>query len=544
MRTVPTPLGQAMYVASTADWQWLQSVQRKLYTRSWTEPGYVFEKLWGLVTDPRNLRCALARVARNRGRKTAGVDKVTVHGVHAFGIDRFLTRLRWELRLRVFRPSPVRRVMIPKPGKRGQFRPLGIPTVKDRVVQAALKNVLEPIFEADFYPQSFGFRPETGAHAALERLRLLLTPQPKSKPRGERRCAYQVAIEGDIKGCFDHIDHHGLMNRLRRRVRDPKVNRLIVAFLRAGVLTEGMLSTTDTGTPQGGILSPLLANIALSLVEERYERHSWPRHEPTPLSDRRKITQRAQANRASDRRRGRTVITPIRYADDFLLMVSVPPGPDHKERALATAEQEKDDLARELKERLGLELSPTKTLVTLVTNPLRFLGHHARLQNHHLYGWLSNAVIPKARSRRLRETIKGMFDQSTTRESLKTQLEGLNRLLRGWGYYYRHARGAKQVFVDLDRYVWTTVCRWLHKKHPRTPTRELYARYGWRKSGGKSVYWSHGSTALFMLSTLRVERFQLRWLRSPSFAETSMESPVRNERRMPGLEEGAPETAG
>lgn len=316
MSTVPKPPGKAMYVASIDDRQWLRIEQRKLYLRSWEQPSYVWRKLWGLVTDPRNLRCAFARVARNRGRRTAGVDRKTVRSIVATGAEAFLSDVRQRLRGRSFRPSPVRRVMIPKRGKPGAYRPLGIPTVADRVVQAALKNILEPVFEADFCPQSCGFRPGTGAHAALERLRLHLMPQPRNRPPAQRQCPYQVAIEGDIAKCFDRIDHHGLMNRVRRRVTDPKVNRLIVAFLKSGVLSEGQILRTETGSPQGGILSPLLANIALSVIEERYQRHSWPRQEPTLLTDRGAIRRRAAGARAFDRRSGKPVIAPTRYADD------------------------------------------------------------------------------------------------------------------------------------------------------------------------------------------------------------------------------------
>ena len=144
--------------------------------------------------------------------------------------------------------------------------------MKDRVVQAALKNILEPIFEAEFFPVSYGFRPGKSVHGALEHLRVLLRPKGDKQGR-ELRLPYQWIVEGDIKGCFDNIAHHGLMERVRRRVVDPKVNRLIVAFLKAGILAEGNFLRSDAGTPQGGILSPLLANIALSVIEERYERH-------------------------------------------------------------------------------------------------------------------------------------------------------------------------------------------------------------------------------------------------------------------------------
>jgi RNA-directed DNA polymerase len=194
--------GQAMYVASASDKEWLLDVQRSLYARSWKNPGYIFCKLWGLVTDLRNLRIALARVAHNRGRRTAGVDGVTVRNTLVAGSDDFIGQLRTELRLGAFRPSPARRVLIPKPGNPGKYRPLGIPTVKDRVVQAALKNILEPIFEADFFPCSYGFRPGRCAHGALEHLRMLLRPKAPTGG-GDRRLPYQWAIEGDIRGCLD-----------------------------------------------------------------------------------------------------------------------------------------------------------------------------------------------------------------------------------------------------------------------------------------------------------------------------------------------------
>jgi group II intron reverse transcriptase/maturase len=303
-----------MYVASELDKSWLQSVQRRLYERSRNDPDCVFCKLWGLITDPRNLRMAAARVARNKGARTAGVDGLTVGRVLSKGIDTFAEALRSELRAASYRPSPVRRVLIPKPGQPGKFRPLGIPTVKDRVVQAAVKNILEPIFEADFYPVSYGFRPGRGAHGALEHLRVLL--RPKETATETNRLPYQWAIEGDIKGCFDNIDHHGLMVRIRRRIGDAKVNRLVLAFLKAGVLSEAQFLRTDTGTPQGGILSPLLANIALSIIEERYERHVWPRRIPTLRTEHERIVERARKARGTDRNRGRVIFFPIRYADD------------------------------------------------------------------------------------------------------------------------------------------------------------------------------------------------------------------------------------
>jgi group II intron reverse transcriptase/maturase len=539
-----------MYVASSSEKDWLLSAQRKLYARSHEQPDYVFCKLWGLITDPRNLRIAFARVASNRGGRTAGVDGLTVREVVAKGADAFLDEVRKELREGAFRPSPVRRVLIPKPGQPWKFRPLGIPTVRDRVVQAAVKNILEPIFEADFYPSSFGFRPGRSAHGALEELRKLLLPhRAKTDADPEIRFPYQWAIEGDIKGCFDNISHHGLMERVRKRVSDAKVNRLVVAFLKAGVLAEEQFLRSTTGTPQGGILSPLLANIALSVIDNRYERHAWPRRTPTLLHDAREVQLRAAQNRNNDKRSaraGRVVLVPVRYADDFIVLVSAPNGPDQHERAHAAALAEKAALAKVLKETLNLELSEEKTAVTPVTSPMRFLGHHVRVQRSPMYGWTSKCVIPKDRSQRLRSLVRKHFGGDTRSASLKKRLDLLNPMLRGWSAYYRHAWGAKRVFSALDSHVWWTIRRWLIAKHVKVNMHRLYVQYGWRKPGGRTWRWRDRDTVPFEMVSQRVERYRHGWMKmkAPGFASTSRESPVHNERCTPGSDGGARKPTG
>jgi RNA-directed DNA polymerase len=528
-----------MYVAAQLDVSWLRNEQRKLYGRSQQQPDYLFRKLWGLVTDLRNLRLALARVARNRGRRTAGVDGVTVRKVLDDGAESFVIALRAELRGGEYRPSPVRRVLIPKAGQPGKHRPLGIPTVKDRVVQAAMKNVLEPIFEADFFPCSYGFRPGKSAHGALEHLRVLLRPTARRVGRKvERRLPYQWAIEGDIKGCFDNIDHHALMQRIRRRIGDGKVSRLVLAFLKAGVLSEQQYIRTSNGTPQGGILSPMLANIALSAIEERYERYAWPRRANPPGTDSAVLVQRAMRARTTDRSR-RPVFFPIRYADDFIILVSAPPGPKQNETARMVAEEEKAALAKSLRETLHLELSDTKTLVTPVTEPMRFLGHHVRVRVHPMYHRVtSSTVIPRDASKRLRRLVKGMFRSPTTNQSLEKRLTLLNPLLRGWGSFYRHASNAKMVFRHLDEYVWDTIYRWLKKKH-RISLKRLVARYGWRRRGRRRIHWMDAGTVVYHLRYIVTEHFKLGWTRPPDFAVPSAESPVHSERCTPGLARGA-----
>jgi group II intron reverse transcriptase/maturase len=506
-------LGKAVYIVTEDDRLWLQSVQRRLYARSRETPDYVFEELWGLVTDLRNLRTAFSRVHGNRGARTSGIDRVTVRKVVERGVEPFLVAIREELRSGLFRPSPVRRVLIPKAGKPGSFRPLGIPTVKDRVIQAAMKNILEPIFEAGFYPVSYGFRPGRSVRGALAHLKDLLIPRGMKRWGTAERPPFQWAIEGDIRGCFDHIDHHGLMERVRRRVNDGKLNRLIVAFLKSGVLSDAQFTRTDSGTPQGGILSPLLANIALSVIEERYERYVWPRTAATrrrgggrptvTLTNPAMIAKRAHENRARDKMDGLPVFMPIRYADDFIILVATRPSREEEGKELA--EREKAALAAMLSETLGLSLSEHKTLITPVTSTMSFLGHHLRVRRHPTSGrLLPRLVIPKDRSQRLRRKVTTLFHIATKNERLADRLKQLNPILRGWASFYRHAWGAKRVFTSTDNHVWWTILRWLHKKHPGTPMRVLAKQYGWHRPRRKAMRWQDNGVVPTLLSTVRV----------------------------------------
>ena len=236
----------------------VSEMQAKLHRWAAADPGRRFDDLFNFVHDPATLIVAFDRVAGNTGSRTAGVDGLTVADVEEqVGVPGFLDDLRAQLKAGTFRPLPVRERKIPKPGGSGKVRSLGIPTVADRVVQAALKLVLEPIFEADFVPVSYGFRPMRRAHDAIAEIHHYGTQ------------GYRWVLDADIEACFDSIDHTALMDRVRRRVKDKRVLALVKAFLKAGVLTElGENKDTHTGTPQGGILSPLLANIALSVLDE------------------------------------------------------------------------------------------------------------------------------------------------------------------------------------------------------------------------------------------------------------------------------------
>ncbi|WP_287298072.1 reverse transcriptase domain-containing protein [Mesorhizobium sp.] len=377
-----------------ADEAWVLGVQRKLYQWSKADSEDAWRDMWGWVTDLGMLRHAWRRVASNRGGRTAGIDGMTVGRIRQKGEHRFLEGLQAELRSGAYRPSPARRKLIPKAGKPGQFRPLGIPTIKDRVVQGAVKTLLEPIFEAQFWHVSYGFRPGRSTHGALEYIRRAALPQKRDKDRRRSRMPYPWVIEGDIKGCFDNINHHHLMDRLRQRVADRRVTRLVGQFLKAGVLSEEQFLRTEVGTPQGGIISPLLANIALSAIEERYER--WTYHR-TKTQARRKSNgvKAAKSARDTDRNAGRCVFLPVRYADDFVVLVS-----GTREDAIA----EKSALAEYLHRTMGLELSPEKTKVTAMTEGFEFLGFRFGMHWDRRYGYGPRVEIPKAKAaNRLRE---------------------------------------------------------------------------------------------------------------------------------------------
>src|SRR5579859_8177069 len=278
----------------------VRGMQAKLHRWAGKDCSRRFGDLFNLVCDPDFLAEAWMRVRGNKGARTPGIDAVTVAAVENRdgGVSGFLEQIRDQLKAGEYRPSDVRQVMIPK--KNGKLRKLGIPTIADRVVQASLKLVLEPIFEADFQPCSYGFRPNRRAQDAISEIHLFA-----SRPSN-----YQWVLECDIKACFDEISHTALMDRLRARIKDKRICALVKAFLKSGVLTElGDREDTLTGTPQGGILSPLLANIALSALDDHFAQQ-W--HQEMGSSK----------QRAKRKAKGLGTWRLIRYADDFVLMVT------------------------------------------------------------------------------------------------------------------------------------------------------------------------------------------------------------------------------
>jgi RNA-directed DNA polymerase len=372
-------------------------IQTKLHRWARDDPHRRFDDLFNLVADPAFLLVAWVRVRGNRGARTAGVDGGTARSVEAGqGVEEFLDELRTSLKDRSFSPLPVRERMIPKAG--GKLRRLGIATVRDRVAQASLKLVLEPIFEADFLPCSYGFRPKRRAHDAVAEVRLLTSKK------------YEWIVEGDIKACFDEILHPALMDRVRRRVGDNRVLALVKAFLKAGILGEDrVLRNNDTGTPQGSILSPLLSNVALSVLDEHIAQSAGgPR-----LS---------AYERAKRRRAGLPTYRLIRYADDWCLVVF---------GTRADAEALREEIAGVLTT-MGLRLSPDKTLITHIDEGLDFLGW--RIQRHRKRGTHNRYYVytypAKKALRAVTAKVKTLCRQVGTNQPLDALLLRLNPVLR------------------------------------------------------------------------------------------------------------------
>jgi group II intron reverse transcriptase/maturase len=408
-------------VARTARQDKVRELQRTLYRAAKADPGRRFHALHDKVYRSDVLERAWELVRANRG--AAGIDKQTIADVEEHGVAKLLDELAADLKDGRWRPLPARRVFIPKPG-REELRPLSVPAVRDRVVQAAVKIVIEPIFEADMLECSFGFRPGRSAHDALQVV-------VDESWHGRRWVA-----ESDIANCFEAIPHEALMSAIEERIVDRHILKLLRAMLRAGVLENGSVKRTGTGTPQGGVISPVLCNVYLHRLDRQWAR------------------------------RGTGVL--IRYADDLLVMCRTE---QEAKGALAA-------LAMILGE-LGLELKQAKTRIVHLREGgegFDFLGFHHRYvrgntaRSRHLtflVRWPSRQAMQHAR-RRIREI--------TARERLPLPVEDivqdLNRFLAGWAGYFRYGNSA-QFFDKIQLHAVNRLSIFVANRHQRN------RRFGW-----------------------------------------------------------------
>jgi group II intron reverse transcriptase/maturase len=396
----------------------VRALQHTLYRAAKADPRRRFHALRDKIYRRDVLWRAWVLVRGNAG--APGIDKITLADVEQYGVIRLLEELATDLREGRWRPVPARRVYIPKPGSSEQ-RPLSIPTVRDRIVQTATKIVLEPIFEADFLPVSFGFRPKRSAHDALQVLVDEVT-------RGRR-----WVVETDIANCFEAIPHEQLMTAVAERISDSAVLKLVRSMLRAGVMDGGQVRRAVTGTPQGGVVSPLLANVYLHRVDR-----VWQTRQHGVL---------------------------VRYADDLVVMC-------------VTREQAEQALARlvELLAELGLEPKAAKTRIVQLTDGgegLDFLGFHhrwVRAKGHTGKGrgvqFLARWPSTKAQAH-ARDKLRAMTDRRRLRRPVEAIVQEMNLFLRGWAGYFRYGHSTR-TFSKIRSYALERLARFVAKRHKQS----------------------------------------------------------------------------
>lgn len=398
-------------------------------------PEHRFTNLYGLMHWETWIQCAATAVLARPGSSTAGIDGTTRDNFKK-NYEQEIQTLVASLKKKTYQPQPVRRVYIPKAN--GSKRPLGIPVLRDRIVQEALRAILDPIYETDFQPYSFGFRKGRCTMDAMAVIMSLTGPTQK----------YYYVIEGDIKGYFDTVHHRKLLSILKQRIADQDLLDLIWKFLKAGVMDEGLFARTETGVPQGGVISPLLANVYLNEFD-KWAKAKW---DLSPYE------------KAKRRQAGTGNYRLIRYADDFVVMSN---------DGLAGVQQAKQELRAYLETELYLELSEEKTHLTHVNEGFDFLGFH--VQRTKPEGrWVVHLRPAEKSKARVKKKLKDLTTRSWTWMDEYSRLTTLNAIVSGWAAYYKYTSLLSDL-EDLTRYTWFRYLGWLLKKHKGSRKHTLIA---------------------------------------------------------------------
>lgn len=409
--------------------------QAKLAKQAVQNPEHRFTNLYQLLHWQVWIEEATRRVLARSGSSTAGVDGKT-RDIFKKEYDLHVTAIISQLKERTYQPQPVRRTYIPKGN--GQKRPLGIPTLYDRIVQEAMRMILDPIFESDFQHHSYGFRKGRRTMDAIAVLMPLFNTSAK----------HYYVIEGDIKSYFDNVHHKKLMTLIRRRIADQGILTLIWQFLKAGVMEGQLFAKTEAGVPQGGVISPLLANIYLNEFD-KWAEVRW--HNRTPYERQYYIRQRGHGNYCM-----------VRYADDFVIVGN---GPIDEVRRI------KEEVKTFLAEELHLELSEEKTKLTHINDGFNFLGFHIQRVNPE-GKWVVHLRPSEKSTKRVKGRIKELTSRNWTWMDEHTRLTSLNAIVRGWCEYYKHTSLHKDL-EEISRYTWHRYLGFLLKKHKNSRKQQL-----------------------------------------------------------------------
>ena len=421
----------------------VQALQTKLYRAAKDQPDLRFRSLWDKVMREDVLLVAWDEVRKNKG--APGVDDQTIGEILISGVNPFIEEIRDELRQKNYRVLPVRRVYIPKADGKSK-RPLGIPTIRDRVVQAAVRLVIEPIFEACFLDCSYGYRPGRSAKDASVIIRKWLN------------FGLGNILDADIAQFFDTIPHDRLMKCVERRIVDKGVLNLIRAWLRAGVIEDGKLQPTEMGTPQGGVISPLLANIYLDQFDKAFEKLGLCKKGPSEARL-------------------------VRYADDLVILSAKP---------VWTIRRKVHSILQELE----LSLKMEKTRVVKAEEGFDFLGFRCLRKQERNHGRRITLIFPTQNAeKRARETIRTLVGPHMLHVKPPRVIEGLNRFLIGWTNYYQHTN-ATEAFKRTQDYCNQKVRRYLRRRKARKG-------YGWKDYPNSYLY---GVLKLECIAQGRLER--------------------------------------
>ncbi|MHA3124364.1 group II intron reverse transcriptase/maturase (plasmid) [Legionella pneumophila] len=447
----------------------ISEMQRKLAKWTSADSSYKVNRLLRLISTPAWLLQAAEITLSSKGANTPGVDGIAKQHVQR-ELNDYLKQIREELLAGLYQPMPARRVYIPKAN--GKQRPLGIPTLRDRIVQRAMLMAMEPIWENDFHSLSYGFRPERSVHHAIRTVKLQLTDVSEVNTRG------RWVIEGDLSSYFDTVHHKLLMQCVRKRICCQRFNNLLWQFIKAGHIERNLFCATSQGVPQGGVISPLLSNIML--------------HEFDQFLDKNFLGKKVRQNRwywnnsikigrkpaIEENRQWKPAVAYCRYADDFVLTVK-----GNKQEAEAIREQ-----CREFLEgKLNLTLNMEKTKITHVNDGFIFLGHRIIRKRGPKGSMRVVTGIPDAKAKAFTHSLSKELTGDYS-SSMIDKVEKINQRLKGWAQFYCFTDYTSQVYSKIDRVIFWKLGHWLGRKY-RCSIKSLLMRWCKSPEPGKAKTW-------------------------------------------------------